>query len=187
MENLKEKIMQGLTIKHNGKMEGMLSFSTSTTHNEFCQKIRQIKGTICEKCFANRMCKMYGDKFIEKYYRNEWIKTTEIKKEDVPFLNVAYFRFEAFGELETLQQLKNYCTIAKYNKHCNFAVWTKRLDIIKQFNLKDKPKNLNIIISSYKINKPMALTEDIKEKVDGLFTVYDKNTTEKITINCGGA
>ena len=42
------------------------------------------------------------------------------------------------------------------NKHCNFALWSKRNDIIKKyFDNNVKPDNLILIYSNSKLNKPM--------------------------------
>lgn len=183
----KEMITKGLTLQHTGKMESIISFSTSTNTNPFCEKMRSIEGCICQKCYAYRMSRAYHKGWKEKYIHNDWIKTTSVFKEDVPFINAAYFRFEAFGELETFNQLLNYIIIAEKNKHCNFALWTKRIDLINELDPAIKPKNLNIIISSPIMNKQLQLTDSIKSKVDGIFTVYDKKTAESegIPINCG--
>lgn len=183
----KEMITKGLTIKHSGKMEGMVSFSTNTANNPFCNKMRSIEGCICSKCYAYKMTRRFSKRFSDKLDANEWIKTEVLEKKDVPFINAAYFRFEAFGELETFTQLLNYLTIAKYNPHCNFALWTKRVDFIYCLDLDHKPKNVNIIVSSPTMNKQLQLTDKIKSKVDGVFTVYDKSTvdSEGVPINCG--
>lgn len=183
----KEMILKGLTTKHSGKMEGMVSFSTNTANNPFCNKMRSIEGCICSKCYAFTMTKRFSKGFSEKLNANEWIKTTFVNKEDVPFINAAFFRFEAFGELETVVQLVNYVTIAKYNKHCNFALWTKRTDLLKSLDPNYIPKNLNIIVSSPFINKQVELDDETKKRVHGVFTVYDKKTAESegVSINCG--
>ena len=47
----------------------------------------------------------------------------------------------------------NYINIAIKNPHCNFALWTKRFDIIKPyFDKNKKPKNFILIYSNPKIN-----------------------------------
>ena len=48
------------TTKHNGKMAGMASISTAVTTNERCKKNAQVKGSICEKCFAARQMKVFN-------------------------------------------------------------------------------------------------------------------------------
>ena len=46
--------------------------------------------------------------------------------------------------------------IVNKNKHCNFTLWSKRNDIIKKYFDKNiKPKNLILIYSNPKLNKPM--------------------------------
>ena len=181
----KEMIIKGLCVNHSAKMEGMVSFSTSTETNSFCNKMRCIDGSICQKCFAHRMSLRLGSKFIDKYKNNDWIKTYILQDDEIPFLNVAYFRFEAFGELETETQLNNYLTIARKNPHCRFALWTKRVDLLK--NLGCKPKNVNIIVSSPMTNKQVDL-DALPSVVDGVFTVYDKKfaADHDVKINCGG-
>lgn len=176
--------MAGMTVKHNEKMEGMVSFSTNTMSNPFCNAMRLCKDNICSSCFASRMHKRLPT-FSEKLNRNEWIKVEEMSKADVPFINAAYFRFEAFGELETEIQLRNYLLIAKENPHCNFALWTKRMDLLELDFV--KPKNLQIMLSSWRKNEQMKIPVQIEKKVDGIFTVYSKPVAmeKKVPINCG--
>ncbi|MGL4999371.1 MAG: GP88 family protein [Cetobacterium sp.] len=172
----------GTTTNHTAKMEGMSSFSTDTMSNEFCNAMRKCEGSVCSKCFSARMHNRLKN-FTKKMVANGWIKHMEIKKCDVPFVNSAYFRFEAFGELSNMVQLNNYITIAKGNPHCMFALWTKRTDLLLQ--LKTKPRNLNIIVSSSQINKQKKLPVEIVHLVSSIFTVYDKKGCESVTINCG--
>ncbi|MGL6100397.1 MAG: GP88 family protein [Fusobacteriaceae bacterium] len=181
--NFKKLILEGLTTNHTAKMEGMVSFSTDTTTNKFCESMSKCTGSICEKCFARTMHKRLPS-FSVKISRNEWVKNVVLNKCDIPFLNVAYFRLEAFGELENMIQLENYIKMAKFNSHANFALWTKRVDLLEKLEIK-KPKNLNIIVSSPMINKQVALSETVEKMVDGIFTVYDKVQSETVKINCG--
>jgi len=53
--------------------------------------------------------------------------------------------------------LENYCNIALFNPSTNFALWTKRKDIIKAyFSVNKKPKNLILIYSNPIISKPIT-------------------------------
>ena len=193
ISNLQKDIENIITYKHEGKMSGMLSMSTPCSLNERCAKNAQIKGSICEKCYAQRLMKM-RKQLEEKLKKAMHILTTiELEKEDIPFINAAYFRFEAFGDLNNALQFKNYMTIAKYNKHCNFAIWTKNPDIIKtslQIYGDIIPKNVIIIYSSLFINKYQDINK-IKEAypfIEKIFTVYsseDIAAENGCKINCG--
>ncbi len=174
------------TTQHNGKMEGMASISTAVTTNERCRKNAQIKGSICEKCFAAKQMKVFPS--MEKpMIRNQEILTSSVLGEKLlPVINVLYFRFEAFGDLNNATQVINYFNICKKNPSVHFALWTKNPDYIdaaiKQGH--EKPNNLNIILSSLFINKERKTKYDF---VDKIFTVYDPNyiNEHSIEINCG--
>ena len=117
-----------ITTRHNGKMDGIWSVSTSCALNPQCKKNVGVTGSICGKCYARNMIKMYSDldKVLEK---NTEILTASIL-DVVPLLPCKYFRFEAFGDLMNDIQFINYLNIAKMNKDTNFAIWTKNPDII---------------------------------------------------------
>lgn len=174
------------TTKHNGKMEGMVSISTSVTTNERCQKNAQIKGSICEQCFAAKQMKVFTN--MEKpMVENQRILTSEILPlEKLPIINNLYFRFEAFGDLNNATQVKNYFNMCYKNPNVKFALWTKNPDFIQEAieDGYEKPNNLNIVLSSLFINKER---KNIYPFVDKVFTVYDDNFIEEnnVVINCG--
>lgn len=174
------------TTKHTGKMEGMASISTSVTTNERCAKNASIKGSICEKCFAAKQMKVFPS--MEKpMIQNQKILTSGIIPSDqLPVINVLYFRFEAFGDLNNATQVINYFNICRKNPGVKFALWTKNPDYIAQAIKAghEKPENLNIILSSLFINKERKTKYDF---VDKIFTVYDKEyiASENVEINCG--
>jgi hypothetical protein len=174
------------TTKHNGKMEGMASISTSVTTNERCQNNAKIKGSICEQCFAAKQMKVFTN--MEKpMVENQRILTSEVlPMEKLPIINNLYFRFEAFGDLNNATQVKNYFNICYKNPNVKFALWTKNPDFIQQVIDEgyEKPENLNIVLSSLFINKER---KNVFSFVDKVFTVYDGNFIEEnnIEINCG--
>jgi hypothetical protein len=177
-----------LTLNHTGKMYGIQSLSTACTLNSRCAKYSKINGAICQKCFAAAMFKRYGAGFNNAFENNYKLLTREIiPAEDLPIITGAYFRFEAFGDLENEIQFVNYLNICEKNPLVNFAIWTKNPDIMQAvFNQGyKKPENLNIIISSLFINKQRSAAG--YNFVDKIFTVYDKKTAaaRDININCG--
>ena len=174
------------TTKHNGKMAGMVSISTAVTTNARCAKNAQIKGSICEKCFAAKQMKIFPS--MEKpMVENQRILTSEILPEEkLPSINSLYFRFEAFGDLNNATQVINYFNMCEKNPRVKFALWTKNPDYIAEAIALGhrKPENLNIVLSSLFINKERKHKFDFVDKV---FTVYDPQHIEehKTDINCG--
>lgn len=177
---------------HTGKMENMISLSTSVIKNPNCQRRAKIKGSICEKCFATAMMKRYGDNFRDKYAENTKILTsTIIPVEEWATVNALYFRLEAFGDLNNEIQVINYFNLAKHNKKTVFALWTKNpMHIKKAIEMgHKKPSNMIIVYSSPMINCKINVEKlfRIFPFIDKVFTVYDGKTILKdnIDINCG--
>ena len=174
------------TVNHNGKMEGMQSLSTLVSTNKRCEKNAQIKGSICEKCFASKQVKVFTSmqKPLEK---NQEILTKEVLPMDqIPTIYNKYFRFEAFGDLNNEIQVINYFNHCYKNPDVKFALWTKNPDYIAKAIKQGyaKPENLNIVLSSLFINVERKTRYDF---VDKIFTVYDKQHIEEnnTPINCG--
>lgn len=175
------------TTKHTGKMAGMASLSTSVVENPICRKRAQIKGSICEKCFAAAMFARYNDTFRDCFKKNTEVLTNQIiPVKEWPIINYRVFRFESFGDLQNATQVHNYFNFAKRNPGTMFALWTKNSEFIAAAiaSGNKKPKNMVIIQSSCFINKADTKRYDFIDKV---FTVYDKKYIQEnnISINCG--
>lgn len=175
------------TTDHSGKMQGMVSLSTSVLKNPICMARSKVPGSICQKCFAAKQAKAYGKNFQDKYAENTHNLTKQIiPVKDFPLLNVIQFRLEAFGDLQNTVQVINYFNLCKRNKRVHFALWTKNPEFIEQAIQAGhkKPSNLVIVQSSSFINKKEEKKYDFIDKV---FTVYDKKyiAENKIEINCG--
>lgn len=176
------------TTNHTGKMKGMVSISTTSLLNSFCQKMQCTKGVICEHCYTNKgflktvvnSGKLKGNYNLLTSQKVDWLKVQGIQE----LSNVKYVRIEAFGELENEIQFRNYLRLANSFKEQNFTIWTKRKDLLENISFR-KPKNLTIILSSIKINEPEILTEKLKKKVDKIFTVFSKEEENNVEINCG--
>lgn len=177
------------TVKHNGKMSGMASISTACIVNTHCLKHRNVEGSICQGCFAERNFRMYGNSFEECFVRNYRILTSvDIPQTLMPILNYSIFRIESFGDIENETQAKNYVNLINANPNTQFGWWTKNYNIVKSvFDKYGKPKNLSLVISSLMMNKPLSLA-NIGKYADKIFTVYTKDFIKEngIEINCGG-
>ena len=176
-----------LTTNFKGKMMGMVGVTTSCLDNKYCEMYRNIPGSVCQKCYAERALE-YMKNPRERYEKNgKSLKGGIIPYDALPELNCLYFRFESHGDLENEIQLINYIHICEKNPNTRFALWTKNGFIVDEYFKSGgkKPKNLNIVYSSLFLNQEA----DIKDYdwIDVLFTVYDKEFAQNnnVEINCG--
>ena len=173
------------TINHTGKMAGLQSLSSSVLLNPSCIKRMQNNDTICSKCFAAAMMNRYKD--LDRCVQdNTPILTGSVLPDSVlPIIPVRYFRFESVGELINATQVINYFNIARKNPDTLCALWTKNPHIVARAIAAghEKPANLQIVLSSPLINKPIKSTK--YDFIDKIFTVYDKKAAAAVNINCG--
>ena len=175
--------MLHVTKKHTGKMNGMISLSTSTRDNPFCQSMQKTDA-ICKKCFAKNCERMYGDRKmpLEERVVQSWKKNGDIlstEKNVSLLVNASYFRFHSFGELINKQHALNFFSICRQNPDTNFALWTKRPNLVE---VERKPANMILIYSSPKIN----VVSELPEGFDKVFTVFETKyiNDNNININC---
>ena len=127
--------MQTIHIsKLNGKLQDFQAISVNTLSNDFCQAMHNIKrdDVICRKCysFATLESKRFGSNLEKALQRNSDLLSKPLDENCVPFINAAYFRFNAHGELINRVHFENLILIVRNNSHCKFALWTKRKDIV---------------------------------------------------------
>jgi hypothetical protein len=183
-----------ITEKHTGKMDGLGSLSTHPLQNEQCLQNRLIEGSVCQKCFAVAQTLRYKNQ-SNTLENNTAILTSEILPlEQLPRLNFMYFRFESFGDIANEIHFINYINICNLNPQTNFAIWSKNpqiMDIVFNDMQIEKPKNLNIVISSLFLNLKYNLDALHYSKrywfIDKIFTVYNADFAieNKTEINCG--
>lgn len=177
-----------ITEKHNDKMENMQSLSTCALCNANCQANRNIKGSICEKCFAVTMEKRYSNLTAALTKNGEILSAGIIPYEDLPIINAAFFRFEAFGDLINENHLVNFVNICLKNPYVHFALWTKHFTIAETVFCKmgvKKPENLKIVASSLMMDTPI---KKLPSWADCSFTVWsseEKAQAAGKVINCG--
>jgi len=145
--------------KMTGKLDGFQAISTNTMTNQFCikQNASNKEDNICTKCYSHTMLKSYRKNMQPSLQRNSDLLSDKVLEHNqLPTILNAFFRFNAHGELINETHLINLVNIALHNQHCNFALWTKRNDIIaKYFKYNDKPKNLILVYSNSKISNIM--------------------------------
>ena len=178
-------VSQGLT----GKMTGMPAITSSMLCNEHCQKLSNIIGTVCEKCYTVKYLK--SRPAVEKCYADntELLTSSLIPIKQLPFINAAMCRLETFGDIVNTTHLQNYINLIKKNNHCMFSLFTKNYTVVfDYFKAHKQPKNLSIVISSLILNEPFEL-EFLPQNLTNvkIFTVYTKPYAKgnNVIINCG--
>lgn len=201
----RDYILYSICKNHGGKMNGLWSISTACTACELCRKrhesgkitFKEAQKTIeaiciCLFCYSFDMLRRYPSLKKKLEDNTSFYCYNDLKDSDIPFINAAFFRFEAFGDLINVQQFKNYSTIAKNNKHCTFTLFTKNAFIVKNalemYGI-EIPENMIIIYSNPLMNTEKEL-EEVKKKysfIDKVFNVYSPAGAAHFNkcINCG--
>lgn len=137
-----------------GKLNGIPAINTNTVTNDFCQKMQQ-GDNICKDCYSQSMLTKSRKNCQPSFQRNsDLLSATVLPLKDLPVTNSAWFRFNGHGELINMTHLINLSNIAWKNPQTNFALWTKRKNLIKKYLDKEGffPKNLILIYSNPKVN-----------------------------------
>lgn len=188
LANAKELTGVHYTMNHTGKMAGMQSLSTSCLENPYCRAYAKDPNKICSKCYAERQMG-YQTSMKGCFAKNTEILTTHrLTWDEIPLINACMFRFESFGDIQNVLQVINYFNICHKNPNVNFALWTKNpafIDMAINLYYEEKPKNLQIVMSSHFINVKANISKF--PFVDKVFTVCTKEYAEAngIEINCG--
>lgn len=188
----RQALENGITRNHSGKMAGKQSFSTSVRLNPLCQKRSKNPRLVCFHCFAESTINRYSA-LGQKLERNTEIITREVLPlECFPQINTLDFRFEAFGDIATPEQVVNYFHWAQANPRTFFVLWTKNPHIIQKamdhYGI-EKPANFRIIFSSCHLNSEQAaIILRLFPWIDKIFTVYTAEyaVENDVVINCGG-
>ena len=170
-------------------MTGMPAITSSMLCNENCQKLMQIKGSVCEKCYTKKYLSSRPSVDICYRENSDLLSSSIIPKNQLPFVNAAYCRLETFGDIINATHLQNYVNLVKKNNHCIFSLFTKNYTVVfDYFKTHKQPKNLSLVISSLLLDEPFGL-EFLPEYLTNvkIFTVYSKEFAKgnNVTINCG--
>ena len=177
-------VSQGLT----GKMTGMPAITSSMLCNENCQKLIQIKGSVCEKCYTKKYLSSRPSVDICYRENSDLLSSSIIPKNQLPFVNAAYCRLETFGDIINATHLQNYINLVKKNNHCIFSLFTKNYTVVfDYFKTHKQPSNLSIVISSLMLNTQFEIQRCVGLTNLKIFTVYTKKYADKhnVPITCG--
>ena len=154
-----ELIDMGLnfTVKHNGKMSGMFSLSTTCKCNPACQlKIKKayenlgidltnvkdarkaIKEylkenpfstniSICGFCFSDSQQDTFKNMTDTLKHNFDILNNGIIHNDYLPLLNNLYFRGESFGDFNSINSVINFYNIAGKNPLVSVTAWSKNL------------------------------------------------------------
>ena len=164
------------------KLEKIDNISTNTKSNDYCITQHKNKNSICFKCYSFKGLNFR--KAMKPLLENNsnLLSKNIIDINFLPTIYKIYFRFNSHGELINEIHLINLINIVNKNKHCNFALWSKRNDIIKKYFDKNiKPKNLILIYSNPKLNKPLL---KLPKYFDKTFNNITKDKINDFNINC---
>lgn len=169
-----------------GKLQGFRAISTNTLTNNFCMKMfnRNDEDLICTKCYSAKNLKGPRKNCVSsRQHNSEVLSGGIIPKHMLPTILDAFMRVSADGELINLTHLENINNIALHNPHCTFGLWTKRKDLINKFyGTHKKPKNVILIFSNARIDKPM---DTVPKHFDRTFNTVRKNNFKELQ-NCTG-
>ena len=180
-------IMEVIKISNmTGKLQGFRAISTNTLTNNFCMKMfnRNDDDLICTKCYSAKNLKGPRKNCVSsRQHNSEVLSGGIIPKHMLPTILDAFMRVSADGELINLTHLENINNIALHNPHCTFGLWTKRKDLINKFyGTHKKPKNVILIFSNARIDKPM---DTVPKHFDRTFNTVRKNNFKELQ-NCTG-
>ena len=191
-EILKEQKEKEVWITtHSGKLKGIQSINTNSLSNPYCIERSKNPKSICSRCYSNTFLKLREGLKNHLEHNSKLLSSKILPKKDLPLINALYFRFQSFGDLINMTHLRNLVRIARKNPKVNFALWTKRTDLIKQYlyhfdilNDIEFPPNIIVIYSNPMLDAPMF---EVPNGFDKVFQVFNRDFVEKeiIFINCG--
>ena len=173
--------------KMSGKLEGIQAINTNTVTNPFCIKesSKPDADKICGKCYSMSMLSSYRKNCAPAFQRNSDVLASDAEF-ILPRTSGAFVRFHGHGELINEQHFRNFCAIASDNKHSTFALWTKRVGIVRK-NLHHVPDNMILVYSNPKIDNVMSspprgfdrVFNNVSESYDG-----EANCTGQKCMDC---
>ena len=185
----------GIMFSHSmtGKLDNVLSLSTSCACNNRCVARMKNPDLICSECFAIDTQSNYKGVF-ENTALNAAILSKEVLPINLwPDLNTDILRIESFGDVINVVHAINYINLTYQNPKTTVTAWTKNPDLwVKAFKKVGKPANLIFGISSDRKNEIMEIKPELRPYVNFVFTVYEldyllsKNIDPETFINCGG-
>ena len=140
----------------------MPGFSTSTPAQACItgSQLRQIPGSVCEKCYAYKgnYARPNVRKALEKRLAGirhpQWVDAMVVVIEHY-CRKYPYFRWHDSGDIQSVEHLQNICRIAERLPHVKFWIPTRERQFCKRYlATRSAPKNLVIQVSDPLIREP---------------------------------
>jgi len=158
------------------KLRLIQSISTPCSMNDICAYRQHCDGSICEKCFAERLLS-YRKNVEDALIPNFLLLTTRLlTRDEAAAVNIytEIGRIESFGDVANVTQARNYIRIIRAHKRTQFGIWSKNWGIWYAAFLKEgKPRNCTFVLSSMFLNKRAEVPERMKPYVNHVFTVWE--------------
>ena len=142
------------------KLDKFQAVSTNTRTNDFCVKMKNVKKDdwICKVCYSHNTLDngVYPSLEPALQHNSDVLSTAPLQPEQMPKFKkrVEYIRLSAHGDLINEMHLDNLMKIVEANPDKNFALWSKRVTIVRPYFKKHKiPSNLQLVWSNPVVNK----------------------------------
>ena len=170
-----------------GKLFGIDAINSNPLSNPFCieQHDKQDDTIICTECYSIDMLETYRSNCVPNFENNNVTLSTIIHT-DFSYLKFRndIVRINGHGELLNQTHLHNICNMAFAFPNHTFALWSKRIDIVrKYFKNNSIPSNLILIYSNPKKNRVMTKVPTPFHKVFNNVDMTNQSTLEE---NCTG-
>lgn len=163
-------------------MIGIWSIDVSITANPFCREMSKIPQHVCYQCWRQKT--RGGDRTDMKLRENAALLSGRLLRDDeVPIIYQDVFRFNRIGELINRTHLENLILIANKNPHCEFTLFTKRIDIVKPMRAYI-PQNIRVIFANIFIDNPITIDQSGFDGVHNVVTPPYIAAHPLFRINC---
>jgi len=154
------------TLSNTSKMPGK-SISLPAQECKTGSKLRKVKGSVCEKCYAMKGCYSWGN--VQKALYNRLDKVNNTSSSDwvsgmVKLINKQkYFRWHDSGDIQSIQHLDNICKVVLLTPNTLHWLPTKEVKMVRDYLKSNEiPDNLNIRVSSPMIDqKPIKMHKSV--------------------------
>ena len=187
--------MQIKKSEMSGKLFGIDAVNSNPLSNPFCieQYGKEDDTIICTECYSIDMLETYRSNCVPNFENNNVTLSTIIHT-DFSYLKFRndIVRINGHGELLNQTHLHNICNMAFAFPNHTFALWSKRIDIVRKFKkwLDGKgycfPSNLILIYSNPKKNKIVSKIPYPFHKVFNNVNLEWNNVNPNLKENCTG-
>jgi Gene product 88 len=129
-------------------------------------KMREIAGSICADCYADKgNYRKYANN-IEPAQHARLVSIDDLLWVDAMVVSIgddAYFRWHDSGDIQSIEHLEKIAAVARATPNCMHWIPTREYGIVSAFMAQfDLPKNLIIRLSAMFIDKPVIVPASLK-------------------------